>query len=126
LLNDAFGGTEQLTTYAYDEEGHKQLVKEMFVDSEGKQVITRYKYPSDYPSGTSVVLDQMVIEHLFDHIVEQVIYTQESEAHVKVLSAVKNDYAFFAATPRLSQVQSARIGEPILAQDPFQARPRVI
>ncbi len=121
LLNDAFGGTEQLTTYVYDEDGHKQLSKETSVDSEGKQVVTRYTYPSDYPSGTSVALDRMVNDHVLDKIVEQVTYTQESETQVKVLSAVKHEYALFGGIPRLSQVLSARIGEPILAQDPFEA-----
>ena len=89
LLNDAFGGTEQTTTYVYDEGGHKQLSQETFVDSEGKTVTTHYKYPSDYPSATSVALDRMVNDHVLDEIVEKVTYKHDSETHVKVLSAVK-------------------------------------
>jgi YD repeat-containing protein len=121
VLHDALGSTEHLTTSAYDEGGHKQVSTEMVIDSDGKHVVTRYTYPSDYPGGTSVALDRMVNDHVLDKTIEKVTYTQESATHVKVLSAVKHEYALFAGIPRLSQVQSARLGEPILAQDPLHA-----
>ena len=39
------------TTYAYDESGHRQLTSTTMVDSEGKQIVTAHKYPTDYTRG---------------------------------------------------------------------------
>lgn len=126
LLNDAFGGHEKMNAFEYDEDGHKQLSKETTVDSEGNDIVTRYKYPSDYPTGINSALDRMVEFHMLNPVVEKVTYKEERNGpRLKVLSAFKNDYGLFAGLVRLGQANSAKIGMPIGTMNPFQAVQRL-
>ena len=68
------------TTYAYDESGHRQLTSTTMVDSEGKQIVTAHKYPTDYTQRTSAALDRLVDNHMLDRVVETVTYRRERGA----------------------------------------------
>jgi RHS repeat-associated protein len=111
------------SAFEYDEDGHKQLTKTTSVDSEGIEIVTAYKYPTDYPGGTSPALDWLVDNHQIGPVVEKVTYTRRNDVNVRlvsVVSALKQQFGLFAGRARVSEVSSARIGAPILTADPFQ------
>ena len=123
-LNDSFGAYTKKFNYEYDEASHKQLTKQTTIDSDGKQIGTLYKYPSDYSTGSNPVITHMVNSHMMNHIIEKMNYKEHDGNKLELLSAIKNDYGFFHGNIRIAQVKSAKIQDPlelIPSNKPFES-----
>ncbi len=97
---------------------HKQLTQETTIDSEGKKIITQYKYPLDYDWNSNNVLANMVQRNLINPVIEKVTMTQENGGNA-LLSAQKTEHKFFEGNIYPHQIYTAKIAVPISTNLPF-------
>jgi len=68
-------GKNPVTTFAkfyYDNPDHLLLTRQITIDSQGKVIETKFKYPLDYnPQSRSAVLDTLIIRHIINPVIEQ-------------------------------------------------------
>ncbi len=99
---------------------HKKLIQESTTESEGKKIITQYKYPLDYARGTTTVIDKMKDRHLIGSPLEKLTLEELGDGELYLLSAQKTEYDLFENHIQPHQIYTAKIAEPILVTtDPY-------
>jgi hypothetical protein len=68
--NDTTKTTASTVTYKYDNSTHQQVTRSYHTDSKGNTLITRSKYPADYPAGNAVI-DSMVNRNMQAEAIEK-------------------------------------------------------
>ena len=95
--------------YEYEEAGHKQLVKET-ITSSADVIITEYRYPSNYPLGTSAGIDELHQQHAAGVVVETARYRSDG----LILLAQRNRYGLFDGIVHQTDVEVAAISNEVL------------
>ena len=101
-------------SYEHQEDGHKQLTRETTASSAGI-FTTEYRYPTDYPRGTSAGIDELVKLHVVSTWIEKVRH-QRVGSSTAVLSAQRNRYGLFEGKVHKTHIETAAIAEPVITQ----------
>jgi len=93
-----YSNTDSLVTtktYYYTNTDNKELKRSELVKSDGRTLITKYKYPDDYSSaGSSSFAAQMVSAHMISPVVEQQTLVRDASS-TKLLSGRFTAYSQF-------------------------------
>lgn len=83
-----------LTNYSYDNAEHLQVTKKTVARSNGKTLITKYKYPADYSgAGSSSFVAQMKLKNILASIEEQTLVQEGSTQ--KLIAGHFTEYQLF-------------------------------
>ncbi|MFT5436221.1 MAG: YD repeat-containing protein [Ulvibacter sp.] len=86
-------GNNPITTsvnYEYENATHKNLTKTTQQNSQQKEIVTTYEYPSDFPTGTETatdVFDKMIARNMLNPVIKQ-----QTKVDTNVLSTQINNY----------------------------------
>jgi hypothetical protein len=114
-MNDPTKYTTSTVSYKYDNITHQQVTRTYHADSKGNTIVSRSKYPADYPAG-NVVIDSMVNRNMQAEAIEKYDTVKNVATGINAItSAQLNQYktGILVNTIVPSKISTLSVGQPL-------------